>query len=67
MAPLAVLAEAFAVIRGDDDERAIELAGGGQVGEELAHHRICVRDLGVVRRVARGVRLRGAIGLVGIV
>ena len=65
--PLAVLAEALAVIGGDDDQRAIELAGGAQIRQQPADHRVGVGDLGVVRLVLRRVRLRGAVGFVRIV
>ena len=51
MRPLAVLAEALTVIAGDDDEGAFELAGGGEVREELADRRVGVSHLRIVRRV----------------
>src|SRR5205823_9183660 len=65
--PLPVLAEALAMIGGDDDERAIELTGGFQVAEETAEGGVGVGDFGVVRRVLRSVRLRRAIRLVRVV
>ncbi len=47
---LAVVAESFAVIRRDDDERAIEPTGALQIVEHPAERRIHIRHFAVVRR-----------------
>ena len=49
----AVLAERLAVIGGQRDQRVAPQAAGLQPGQQLADHRIHVRDLAVVGR--RGV------------
>ena len=60
MRALAVLAQALAMVGDEGDQRAIELAGGPQIGEQLADHCIGIRQLRVVGVVPRGVGLRGA-------
>jgi hypothetical protein len=64
---LAVLAEALAVIRQDEDERPVELARRPEVVEQASDHRVRVRDFRVVRFVLGGVRLGRAIGLMRVV
>ena len=60
MRPLTVIAQAFAVIARDDDERAIEDACGPQRGEQPRELRVRIRDLAVVRtlRTRREFRWR---------
>jgi hypothetical protein len=53
------------VIGRDDDERAIELARGAQIRQQLADHRVRVGHLGVVRLVLRGVGRWGSIRFMG--
>ena len=55
------------MIRGDDDQGAIQPAGRAQIVEQPADHRVRVGDFGVVRREARRVRFRRTIRIVGIV
>ena len=67
MRPLAVLAEALAVISRDHHQGAIELTGRAQIVEQLPDHRVGVRHLGVVRLVPRGERFRGAVGFMRVI
>ena len=62
-----MLAEALAVIGGDDHDCAIELAGGFQIVEQCPDHRIGVGDFRVVGLVLRRVRFRCAVGLVRVI
>src|SRR5260221_14084467 len=66
MRGLAVLAERFAVIRGHDDERAVERMCGLQAGEELTEHGVHIGDLGVVRGEIRARARRSVVGGVRI-
>ena len=45
---LAVLAQRFAMIAEDDDERAIEPSGGCQMTDQPAHLDVRLRDLSIV-------------------
>src|SRR5207302_8791662 len=58
----------FAMIRKEDDERAVVGVQAFELGEEIADDLIGGRDLAVIRQlVARGERLRRRVGSVRLV
>ena len=58
MRPLAVVAESLAMIAGNHDERAIEIAAGTERVEQARELRVGVGDLAVVRRLGPRRELR---------
>ncbi len=69
MGRLAVLAEALAVVGGDDQQRAFEQRRAAQPVDQAAHHGVGVLDLAQVRLagVARGVGFGRLVGRMRIV
>ncbi len=62
-----MLAKALAVVRGDRDQGLCELPRRPQGVDQSPERGVGVRHLGVIGRESRRVRLRRAVGFVGVV